>query len=345
MNDKDKILGLFFTDKNNLIYENIKFSENLSEKSKNNLNMLSYKFLGPIFLTAASCNEDNWKIELIESSLSLHQGIILNPDIIQSFFSLNSSIKTDDGITNLFALIGSNYTEDIKYINNILSKYIHPSIIQGKIVNEDLLGSRFHFHKFIKNELIRGLHLIDYCLGNSRKVYWEEQHTYSCVGLIERIISAENKNSNLYTFDKNDLLRKKTLNFIPSYYVMSILPHYYENLIDETLKLFNKTSIYPNIRVINLCNKNKKVVYLEEFIAERNIKKSFGAILVQDNKTSSNSNNISFYRKNLRLIIDGHKELCEMLEKFNPNLKYEKWATQTDDDLNKLRAILDNINN
>ena len=343
MKDDDRILGLFFSDKDNLVYDNIKFSESLSEDNKNQLNMLSYKFLGPVFLTAASSNGDNWRIELIESSLSLYQGKI--SDIIQSFFSLNSSFKSEDGVSNLFALIGSPHTEDIKDIYNLLVKYIHPSIIQGKIVNEDLLGNRFNFHKFIKSELVRGIHLIDYSLGSSRKVYWEEQHSYSCVGLIERIKSKKDKISNLYTFDESDPLRKESLNFIPSYYVMCVLPDYYENLIDETLRLFNKAGISANLRLINLSNKNNKVIYLEEFIVEDDIKKSYGVILVQDNNVLSNPNKISFYKKNLRLILDGHKELNEVLNHFNDRFKAKEWATQTDEDLNNIGSKLDYNNN
>ena len=127
MNNDERILGLFYSDSDNLIFDKIKLSEDLSEESKNNIDMVSYKFLGPVFLTTASNNEENWKIELIESSLSHYQGKI--SDVLQSFFSLNSSVNSGDGVTNLFALIGSSYTEDIKDINDILANYIHPSIM------------------------------------------------------------------------------------------------------------------------------------------------------------------------------------------------------------------------
>ena len=339
----DRILGLFFSDEDNLIYDHIKFSENLTESNKNQLNMLSYKFLGPVFLTAASSDADNWKIKLIESSLSHYQGQF--SDVIQSFFSLNSSITSDDGITNLFALIGSPYTEDLYDIYNILEKYIHPSIFQGRIVNEDLLGGRFNFHKFIKSELIRGLQLIDYSLGSSRKIYWEMQHKYSCIGLIERVISEGNRSSYLYTYEENDSLRKESLKFIPSYNVMCILPDYYESLINETLRIFNKTSLFSNIRLINLSHQNKRIIYLEEFQVEKNIKKSYGAILVQDNDVLGNPKKITYYKKNLRLMLSGNKDLSEILILFNPRFTNKKWSTQTDEDLNKIGAILDNFNN
>ena len=343
MKDNDTILGLFFADKDNLIYDDIKFSGTLSEESKNQLNMLSYKFLGPVFLTAASSNGDTWRIDKIESSLSHYQGKIT--DFLQSFFSLNSSIKSEEGVSNLFTLIGSPHTEDIKDIYNILTKYVHPSMIQGKIVNEDLLGNRFNFHKFIKLELVRGLNLIDYSLGSSRKVYWEEQHNYSCVGLIERIITEEKKKANLYTYDEVNPLRKVALDFIPSYYVMVVLPDYYENLIAETLKIFNKTSVIADIRLIDLSNQNKKVIYLEEFLVENKTKRSYGVILVQDNDALSNPNKFSYYRKNLRLLLDGNKELNEFLKVFNEGFNSKKWETQTDEALSKIGAILDNSKN
>jgi len=345
MTDEARILGLFYSDQDNIIYDKVKFSESLSNERKNELSMLSFKFLGPVFLTAASGSEEDWKIEFIESSLSLRRGVTLDVDIIQSFFSLNSSIKSEDGITNLFALIGSEYTEDINEIYNILAKYIHPSICQGKIANEGLVGSRFNFHKFIKNELERGIKFLDYSLGSSRKVPWEKQQKYTCVGLIERLISEGSKTSNLYTFDKSDPLRKEALMLIPSFYVMSILPDYYENLIDETLNLFNKTSVYSNIRLIHLRCLDKRIVYLEEFVVENDIKKSYGAILVQDNKNIETSNNIFHYKKNLRLILDSPKELNDIINKINPRFKYIKWATKSNEDLDNIKMHLDSINN
>jgi hypothetical protein len=345
MINNKRILGLFFSDRNNLIYDKIKFSENmsLSEKSKAKLKTLSFKFLGPVFLTAACCYDDTWKIELIESSLSHYQKNLPDVDMIQSFFSLNSSIENEKGTTNLFTLIGSDYTEDIKEIYDILSDYIHPSIIQGEIVNEDLLGNRFIFHKFVQDELMRGIHLINYSLGNSRKVYWEEQHGYTCVGLIERIVMNENKESYLYTFYKDNPLRKKALAYIPSFYVMSILPDYYESLINETLKIFNKKSVFPNIRLITLTTNSKKAIYLQEYLIENDIKKNYGVILIQDEDSLGNLRNLSFYKKNLRSILDNNKDLNEMLQVFNQDFAYQKWSIDSEDDLNNIRSILDNI--
>ena len=168
LDTKDLILGLFFSDENNLVHDTIKFSMDLSEESKSQLNMLSFKFLGPIFLTASAVEGDNWKIELIESTLSLDQ-MKLNQetDVIQSFFNLNSSIEVEDGIsTNLFTLIGSPYTEDIKDLYDKMVNYIHPSINQGKMVNEKLKTEGYRFDHFVKEELQRGIDLIEYSLGS-----------------------------------------------------------------------------------------------------------------------------------------------------------------------------------
>ncbi|MFX0030999.1 MAG: hypothetical protein ACFE8B_17425, partial [Candidatus Hermodarchaeota archaeon] len=199
MNDKELILALFYADENNLVYETIKHSESFNEDKRNKLKMLSFKFLGPVFLTAASGIGNNWKIESIEASLSLLNSKAIEADIIQSFFTLNSSIENSEGPTNLFTIISTPFTEDIKLIYDEISEYIHPSIIQGKIINENLLGARFNFSRFISTELYRGINLIEYSLGASRKIYWEEEQKYYCVGLIERKNAIDLRISNLYT--------------------------------------------------------------------------------------------------------------------------------------------------
>ena len=342
MKDEEIILGLFFADEDHLVFENIKCSDNFNEEKKNDLKMLSFKFLGPVFLTAASGIGNNWIIEFIESSLSLSDTDVYKADVIQSFFTLNSSIKTLDGNTNLFTLISTPFTEDIKLIQDEISKYIHPSILQGKIVNENLLGSRFNLSKFIQHELYRGINLIEYSLGASRKSYWEERQQYYCVGVIERKNAVDLRVSNLYTFDKYDPLRKKYLDFIPSFYVMSILPDYYEHLISETLDLYNKRGVYPKIRLIKLRNETKKVLYLEESILENSIFKSYGVILVQQSQCTEEIHNLSHYRKILRIILDRKKNLRDVIKTINPNFEDVRWGAILDDELNQIAEILDN---
>ena len=341
MKQEEIILGLFFANEDNLVFDNIKYSEIFSDIKINDIKMLSYKFLGPVFLTAATGIGNNWKIEFIETSLSLRDNNIEEADVLQSFFTLNSSIETQEGITNLFVLISSPYTEDTKLIYDELSNYIHPSIIQSKIVNENLLGSRFDYNKLIESELDRGINLIDYSLGISRKVYWEEEHRYYCVGLIERKTGEELRVSNLYTFNKDSDLRKRYLDYIPSYYVMSILPDYYENLINETLEIYNKKGVYPNIKRIELRYGDKKVVYLEEYNIKNDILKSYGVILIQQNEETEENKKLSYFKKNLRLILDREMDLKDSLNKFNQHLKYERWSTISDEALNKIDIFLD----
>ncbi len=342
MNNINAILGLFFANEEEMVYDKISISEDLTEERENNLKMLSFKYLGPVFLTEM-CNKGNpWNIDLVESALILQNQGSYNEKRFQSFFNINSSKETIDGVANLSALVASPYTEDIKEIADALCEYILPAIIQGKIVEENFLGSKFKYSKFIQKELTRGLNLIDYSLGSSRKVYWEEQHNYYCVGLIERIVSKYYKASNLFTFDKDNLLRKRCLEFIPSYYVMAILPDYYEKLIDETLKLFNVTTIYPNISLIKLHSHEKKVIYLEEYVVEKNIKKSYGVILIEDTEGFDNLNKLSFYKKNLRLMVDGNKDVSDIMFKINPNFGFKKWDTLSNESLNDLEANLDN---
>jgi len=342
MNNINAILGLFFANEDEMVYDKIKISEELTEERENNLKMLSFKYLGPVFLTEM-CNKGNpWNIDLVESALILQNQGSYNEKSFQSFFNINSSNESIDGVANLSALIASPYTEDIKEIADELCDYILPSIIQGKIVEENFLGSRFKYSKFIQGELNRGINLIENSLGSSRKVYWEEQQNYYCVGLIERIVSKYYKASNLLTFDKDNSLRKKCLEFIPSYYIMAILPDYYERLIDETLKLYNVTTISPNIRLIKLHSQEKKVIYLEEYTGDKNMKKSYGAILIECTKGFSSSNNISFYKKNLRLLLDNNKDIQDIMLKINPNFAFKKWDTLSNERLNDLEANLDN---
>jgi hypothetical protein len=240
-------------------------------------------------------------------------------------------------------LISTPFTEDVKLINDEISNYIHPSIIQGKIVNENLSGSRFDFNRLINSELHRGINLIEYSLGSSRKSYWTQEQRYCCIGLIERKNAEDLRISNLYTFDKDDPLRKLYLDYIPSYYVMSILPDYYEHLISETLDVYDKKGVYPNIRTIKLKYKDKKVLYLEEYIIEDDISKSYGVILVQQNEANSENKKLSYYKKNLRLLLDQHKELKEFLKVMNPHFKYERWGAITNEELDKIGLILDNL--
>ncbi len=339
--DEKIILALFYANEDNLVFESIKFSENFSREKRDELKMLSFKFLGPVFLTAASGIGNNWKIEFIESSLFLFHGRASEADVIQSFFTLNSSMETKDGVTHLFVLISTAFTEDVKLIYNELLEYIHPSINQGKIVNENLLGSRFNFDGFIINELERGVNLIEYSLGSSRKMYWEEKQNYYCVGLIERKNADDLRISNLYTFDKDDPLRASYLDYIPSYYVMSILPDYYEHLISETLRHYDKKGVYPNIRLIKLSHENKKVVYIEEYIYENEFFKSYGAILVQEQEDRKENKNLSYFKKKLRLILDQKKKVDDILTLLNPHFKYERWGAIENADLEKIGNILD----
>lgn len=350
MKTTDLILGLFYSDENNIVFDNIKLSESvekdLTELNRKQLKMLSLRFLGPLFLTSKIEIGKGWKIELLEAFLSQHQERTIDVDLLQSFFSVNSSIETEGGVSNLFAIIGSPYTEDVKIIHNLVTTFIHPGIVQGKIANESIKGENFEFQDFIRKELKRGVNVINYFLGSARKMYWEEQQKYSCVGFIERRNTIEpkiaNVVSNLYTFDVDDPLRFASLDFIPSFYVMSILPTYYENRINETLTLFNKTSIYPNIRLIRLSNQKKKVIYLEEFLLEDKTKWSFGVILISENEFIKEAHNLAFYKKQLRFILDKNKNMEKSIIKINSKINpFDNWDTLSDEELEKIKNDLD----
>jgi hypothetical protein len=351
MKDVDLILGLFYSDEANLVFDNIKVSESfmneLPKINREKLKMLSLRFLGPLFLTAKIEGGKGWKLKMIEASISQFQGITIDVDIFQSFFSLNSSIETKYGITNLFTIIGSPYTENIKIISELLNNYIHPVINQGRIVLESVHGSEYDYNKLIAEELERGTNVINYFLGSARKIYYEKEVEYLCVSVIERHNPVNTENgkriSNFYTFDIDDPLRKIALQGIPSFYVMAILPDYYETRIIETLHLFNKTSVYPNIRQISLSKKEKHLLYLEEYLVEDGIKKSYGVVLIPNVDQKKDLHNLAFYKKQLRFILDKKVNLEKTIVRINSRINpFDKWDVASEVGLDNIRNKLDN---
>ena len=125
-------------------------------------------------------------------------------------------------------------------------------------------------------------------------------------------------------------------------YVMSILPDYYEHLISETLDLYDKRGVSPKIRLIRLIHENKKVIYLEEFILENSIFKSYGVILVQQNPGTEEIHNLSYYRKILRNILDRKKNLRDVIKIINPYFEDVRWGAILDEELNQIAEVLDN---
>ena len=84
------------------------------------------------------------------------------------------------------------------------------------------------------------------------------------------------------------------------------------------------------------------MVYIEEYVIEDGISKSYGAILVQQKDEKSENRKLSYYKKNLRLLLDQHKELKDFLKVMNPHFKYERWGAITNEELDKIGIILDN---
>ncbi len=343
----ESILAIFYSDENNLIYDNIKRTGNFSEEKTNQLKTLSFRFLGPLFLSTIEQSGKGWKIDSIESSLSMRSGRSKDVDILQSFFCLNSFVDSEGQNTILSTLIGSSYTEDIKMLYNKLSKYVHPSIVQGKIVNESIYGSDFKFNKFIEKELQRAVDLFDFSLGSPRKMYWEEQQNYVCVGVIERRTDFNRKINNLYALDKSRLSSNALMLSIPPYYLIAILPDYYEKLINETLELFNIPTVLSNVHQIELSNNSTKAIYMEEFSVEKELKESYGVILVPKNNSwsSGEANNIAFYKKKLRLILDQNKKFNQVLPELNNDLKFEAWGAVTEEELATLSKNFETRNN
>jgi len=345
MQDKNLILGLFYSDEEKRVFDKIKYYDFLSEENKSIIRALSLRFLGPIFLTEGMLKKNDWILNSIEATLTSYKKITTQ-EIIQSFNCLNSSHLSKKIRTNLFSFIGSPYTEDIKLIHQKLIKYIHPSIIQGKIVNENIKGNEFDFSEFIENELTRGINLIEHSLGSARKMYWEEKQKYYCVGVIRRKESVDLKLSYLYTFDYDDPLKDKHCSSIPSFYIMAILPDYYETRIIETLRAFNRINIYPSIKQIDLSNQNKKALYVEEFLITNNQKESYGLILINSDEKDKNSNDLTFYKTKIRFILDKNKNFEKTVIEINPRINpFEKWNTDSPHALTKIQDLLDKKSN
>lgn len=345
MESLDFLLGLFFSSEVNIIYENIKLPKKLSEEDIQNINKLPMRFLGPLFMALAYDKEKKWNINFIESTLSSNQEYLIEGPFIESFLCLNSSVNVEDNMTYLFAFIGSPYTEDPKMIYEKMSKYIHQSIIQGKFTAQKTYGVEFNYDKFVNGELRRGVNLIKQSLGSPRKMYPEEKKKYYSIALIEREKIGDFVESNLYTFDTDDPLRTRFLDTIPSYYLMAILPDYFENRIVETLALFEKTDIYPNIRKIKLSSPNREVLYIEEFLIENQIRKSYGLILISTNEELSECHEISFFKKKLRLILDKKKNFEKTIIEINSRINpFDKWGTNSEETLGNIKELLDSKN-
>ena len=134
MQDKNLILGLFYSDEGKRVFDKIKFYKSLSDEHKSLIKALSLRFLGPVLLAEGMNREKGWTLNRVESTLVSYKKIT-ESDIIQSFTCLNSSYASELISTNLFTIIASPYTEDVELIYQKLIRYIHPSIIQGKIVS------------------------------------------------------------------------------------------------------------------------------------------------------------------------------------------------------------------
>lgn len=346
MEESDFIIGLFFVDEQNSLYKHIKYPENIKRKKKKQLKKLPLKYFNPDFLKISGEEDAKWKIEVIETLLSQKYGTIIDSIGLQSFFYLNSSsINEADEESNLFIIVGSPYTEEINMIYRRMADYIHPRMIQHRYYTQKTLEKKVKPSKFYEEEIPRGFNFIEYSLGSARKMYWQKPKKYYCVGLIERINSWDSsvKETNIYTFAKESPLRSKFLDKIPSYRAMTLIQTYYEMLINETLDIFDKSKIISNISRIELSYQGKEVTYFEEFTERDGIKTSYGVVLIPEIEAIPEGKNKAYYKKHIRLILDGLKKPDEVLSKINPCFSIEKWSAISDEDLEKIRAQLDDL--
>ncbi|MFX1571080.1 MAG: hypothetical protein ACFFCV_22300, partial [Promethearchaeota archaeon] len=149
--------------------------------------------------------------------------------------------------------------------------------------------------------------------------------------------------TDLFTFDLDDVLRKEALEQIPSYYFMGILPDYYEQQMNETLGLFGKNRLNTNVIKIKISNPEKVVLYIEEFATNADGKTSYGLILVPSNEKIEEAHDISFFKKNMRYMLDKNKDfartIIELHSRINP---FEIWNLNSDESLHNIERDLDN---
>lgn len=345
MRGSNNLIGLFFSDENNLVYKKIQHFLDISEQKATELEMLTFKFFGPVYMTAAENSKQQWKIDFIEASLGLKQGMNTNWKNLQSFFTLNSSYPTEKGeITHLSAFISSPYTEDYEPLYDKFTEYIHPCLVQGNIFKKKTSNGEFKERRFIREELDRGLQLLNYNLGSARKMYLKEHQKFFCIGVIKNFYKDGKKLSKFYTFDKDDQLISDINENIPSFYIISTIPNYYETLLTNTIDLFNISAYSANLRRINLSSQEKEVVYIEEYVVKEDKKESIGVILIPAPKELlDQSENISMYRKKIRTHLDNGKayEIDDFLKAFNARFSTQEWDISSEQGLNEIQINLD----
>lgn len=345
MKKPDLILGVFFSDQNNLVYEHFRLSEMFSIKTKINLKLLANRLLGPIYFTAAYSLESDWHIDLIESSISLFHDKNKYLDVMQSFFILNSSqiIPGIDEPTNVLVFIGSPYTEDIYLMYDILTKYIHPSIIETLVINNHQFGlNNWNPKGPISKELKRASNLIESTAGQPRKSHWKKPEKYICIALNQRKISDSSDYSYFYTIYEDDPLRKKLLEYIPGYYIIAILPEYYENRIQETFSIYNREEMIPHITTIRLSDKEKELLYMEDFEINHNRKKSYGLYLLPCSNLPIEGKPLSFYKHFLIEILENKHDFNKEIRKLNTKINsFDKFNLHDNVELNQLQANYD----
>ncbi|TXT58194.1 MAG: hypothetical protein BAJALOKI2v1_420016 [Promethearchaeota archaeon] len=358
MKDIDKVLALFYSDENNLVFDTIKYNRQFSKEQIHKIESLPFRFLGPVFFKETNPYTKNWIINLVESSITLNQDELSSPDIIQSCFLLNSSKIYGEELTNLFCLVVSPFTENIELIESKMKDYIHPSILQGRRVKEHIHGEEFDYKTFIGDELRRGINLVEFSLGTPRKQQWRLKKKYFCVGVIKRTNIDGKKYSELYTIDTDYIYKELVLDYIPSFYIMSILPDYYEKSMNEALEVFEKTTVKPHIQIIKIHQRKKVVLYLEEYKTNKNDKTSYGVILIPEakkiqylketsvfvpqEKIYEIPKELSFYKKALRQLLDDEGEFIDTLRKFNPNINpVDSWPINSEENLEEIQEVLD----
>jgi hypothetical protein len=84
---------------------------------------------------------------------------------------------------------------------------------------------------------------------------------------------------------------------------------------------------------------------MEEFLIENQIRKSYGLILISTGEELSESYEISFFKKKLRLILDKKKNFEESVIEINSRINpFDKWNINSNETLRNIKELLDSKN-
>ena len=112
--------------------------------------------------------------------------------------------------------------------------------------------------------------------------------------------------------------------------------------MNDTLTLFGVEGLYSNVINIKVSNPETVVLYIEEFSTNEDGKIGYGLILIPHNEKMNEAENIFYYKKQLRTMLDKNRDfessVVEINSKLNP---FDNWNLNSNESLQKIESILD----